>query len=311
MLNFIQDILNVNSKGIHHENRTNNLQQGQSFNMMQKQILGIHKDKIIEGLQQGATCWLRMPTGCDNDLGESPNSNESRMGNKDTGWMESGTRWGWDGTEQGCTSNNGSSRRTAFNRHCKRNNAMARVSVNQPPDPIQRSVLAKVNKDEQNVMDSKKSAYDRNLNYTNTSLNAYIKELNLLKVEGEYEDIPGYQESMKRKYDRLSGLKNDSDFSAQYLEGSARDLGNDIRLKDEQKKDLNVNLDNTTYELSKQFGNLEGEREKLRVLQSKNDALDGELDNVELTGNSIHLRYMAWMISAVTMFGIAVHQMSK
>ena len=237
MLNFMQDILNVNSKVKVNEDRTNNLQQGQSFNMMQSQILGIHKKKIIEGLQHGST-------------------NDRR-------------------------------------------------------DPEQKSVLAKINKDEQDVMDFKKSVYDRNLDYTNSTLNTYINELNVLKVEGDYDDISSYQESMKRKYDRLAGLRNEADFSAQYLEGSARDLGNDIKRKEGQKKDLNVNLQNTTGELSKQFGNLKGEREKLRVLQSKNDALDGELDNVELTGNSLHLRYMAWMISAVTMLGIAAHQMSK
>mgnify|MGYP001302300021 CR=1 FL=1 len=236
MLNFMQDILNVNSKAKVNQDRTNNLQQGQSFNMMQSQILGIHK-KVIEGLQAGST-------------------NDQR-------------------------------------------------------DPEQKSVLAKVNKDEQDVMDFKKSVYDRNLDYTNSTLNTYINELNVLKVEGDYDDISSYQESMNRKYDRLAGLRNEADFSAQYLEGSARDLGNDIKRKNDQKKDLNVNLQNTTGELSKQFGNLKGEREKLRVLQTKDNALDGELDNVELTGNSIHLRYMAWMISAVTMLGIAAHQMSK
>ena len=284
----MQDILNVNSKVKHDEDRTNNLEQGQSFNMMQQQILGMHKDKIIEGLSGKETT-----KKCNLDYCNTyTDLQKAFCGGKD------------------CVTD-------AHSDRCYLHWVQFGKKEGRKPNPdlcaraVQPTVLGKISKDEKRVMDWKKSVYDNNLSYLNANLNTYINELNVLKVEGEYDDIDGYKSGMQAKYDRLAGLKNNSDYSSQYIEGPARDLGNDIKRKEAQKKDLNVNLQNTKGELSKKFGYLKGDRERLRVLQQKGDALDGELDNVELTGNSLHLRYMAWMISAVTMFGIAAHQMSK
>ena len=109
------------------------------------------------------TCWIRMPTGCSNNLGETPNIDERRMGKKDTGWIQSGRRWRWDGTDAGCHGE----RKKAFNDYCRRNDAMSRVSAN---NPSQLSLAPK----------AEGQSYHSNLTYTRNTREFLTNQTNWL-----------------------------------------------------------------------------------------------------------------------------------
>ena len=88
--------------------------------------------KLKTGSGLGKKCWIKMPTGCDRNLGQTSYDN-SRNPKKPVDWTEeynksNSIKWGWDGTDEHCLSK----RREDWNRHCNRKDAEAKISYGNP-----------------------------------------------------------------------------------------------------------------------------------------------------------------------------------
>ena len=65
-------------------------------------------------------CWVRMPNGCEKDLGAEIPSHEK--GTTDTGWLNG--NWKWDKTLDGCLID----RKKNYNEYCGRDDAITTIS---------------------------------------------------------------------------------------------------------------------------------------------------------------------------------------
>ena len=113
-------------------------------------------------------------------------------------------------------------------------------------------------------------------------------------------------------YETAQNLRNNMVQTCSLMDSTINNLRDNVGNLEKQYNDLGMTTEgNSTPALEDKLLDIKQQEAILKKLDGQDETLDGEIEDNKLGGDSVYLRYFAWMFASVTMTSIVVHQLLK